>query len=174
MSGNSKEKKDKGWLEKTTIDVAVPGEVKTTVVNKDGTYTQNARLGDYIVETRVKYPTYYMFRHKHDKDSLPEAIVVIKTVEEDVGFPTEIGVFIRKNFIIQKLTKEEAETYDAIGVAPFMSPVEFAKYLSGIHEDIGKRFTEAGIKERNGVVRRGEHTYDLSPNISHIDLENKS
>ena len=173
MSGKSSgKKKDSGWLQKTTANVANPDMVKTTVVNKDGTYDQSALMGDFKVNVeRVKYPVYYLVRHKNEKDAEPVAMICVKNTEEDVGYPTSVAIFIRKNFKITRISKEEAETYDAIEVAPLFNPVEFAKWISVINEDLGRTFSEVGIQQRDGKVQKGKHTYDLNPTLHQKDLE---
>lgn len=173
MSGKSSGKKNGSWLQKTTVDVQdTPHSLKTTRKNKDGTYDQSALIGDYKVDAvKVKYPVYYLVRHKLDKDAEPVAMIYVKSLDDDVGYPTSVAIFLRKNFKITKISREEAETYDAIEICPLYSPVEFAKWISTINDDLGRTFDEAGILSRDGKVQKGEHTYDLDPHLHQKDLE---
>lgn len=172
MSGRSNVSKKDSWLEKTVVDVATPHSLRSTKENQDGSYTQSALIGDYKVdEVTVTYPVYYIVRYKLDKDAEPVAMICVDSVEQDVGYPTSVAVFLRKNFKISKISKEEAETYNVIEVATLYTPVEFAKWISTINEDLGRSFNEAGIMSNDGKLQKGKHTYDLSTRISEKDLE---
>lgn len=136
----------------------------TFETKEKGKYKE-ARVGDHHVSTYVNYPVYYLMRHKHDKDAEPTATIIVPTEDDDVGFPVEVATFLRKNFKIDKTTQAEAETFDVLGICPMMDPKQLAKWLATINHDIGSAFTEKGIAERNSIVRRGEHVYDLNPVI---------
>lgn len=135
---------------------------------------KKAEVGGRTVTVEVEYPVYYIIRHK-EMDAEPIAFIMIPSEEKDVGFPNEVGIFLRKNFKITRTTEAEAETYDAMGVAPIMNPEEFAKWLEGINYDIRKALQIDGSSARIDMKRFevicGEHKYDLSTDINQSDLE---
>ncbi len=132
---------------------------------------KNAEIGGIEVSVEVEYPVYYIIRHK-EMDAEPIAFIVVENEKGDVGFPNEVVIFLRKNFKITKTTQAEAETYDAMGVAPIFDPVELANWLVKLNMDIDQVIRNKTMMERlNEKVDANGHTYDLNPDISHNDLK---
>lgn len=122
--------------------------------------TRTATVGDTEVTVEVDFPVYYMFRHRDD-DEEPFMFLVIRNVEEDVGYPPGIAAFLRKNFLIERIKRSEAETYEVIGIAPVYTRTELNAWLVTLNAEIRRSVATYGMEEGR-KVRCGKYVYDLT------------
>lgn len=120
---------------------------------------RTATVGGKSVEVEIDYPVYYIIRHK-ETDAEPVAFIVIRNEAEDVGFSDGVALFLRKNFIIAKTTEAEAETYEAIGVAPIFNRDQLAEWVEDINIQIRKALAGGKLSE-DKTIRCGDHVYDM-------------
>ena len=136
------------------------------------TGNKTAMIQDIEVSVDVdKYPVYYLVHRKNEKDSEPVAMVVIGSEAEDVGYPMSVAVFMRKNYNMKRIGQAEAETYEVFDVAPIFNPKQFGEFLAKESEEIARSFSETGIKERHGVVKKGKAVFDLTTKVTPNELK---
>lgn len=141
----------------TAIHGAIHGIQLVRIVERN-MVKKTAYIGGFQeVEVEIdKYPVYYLIKTKFERDPQPVAFLVVKTEEDDIGFPVSVIQFVRENFDRERMTQAEAESYEVFGVAPIFTPEEFATWLIAKKDEIegfatARALQEIGLSKRDGT-----------------------